>query len=606
MTAPADGVVDTDAPRTPLDDAGAVEVIRVGLRQSPELRRGIRATLATAFAGALGRIAIPLLVQQTLDRGLLGDQGYRGDFVAAACGIAVVVIALTWLAQAVTFLRLVEASELALARLRVAVFAHVHRLSVADHVERAAGAMVTRVTSDIDALARFAEWGGLAWILNSTMITVTGVVMFAYSWQLALVVLAVFAPLPFFFRWLQRRQLAAYDRYRTTVADQGTAFSEELGGVSLVRAHALQQRSHRRLRGAVRDVESARIRANRYMALTFPLSDLFGAVALGAVVAAGAWRGEEWGLGLGEVVAFLFLVTLVLGPIAELTEILDQTQTAIAGWRKVLSLLATPIEIVEPDPGRELPVGPLSVTCSSLGFSYRTGDRVLDDIDLHLEPGTDVAVVGETGSGKSTFAKLLVRLADPSEGELRIGGVPLAEVAAAARHRGIRMVPQDGFLFATTVRENIRFGRPGATDADIDAAVSELGLGAWVRRLPEGLDTELGERGGRLSVGERQLVALVRAQLADPGLLILDEATSSVDPETERALGAALAHLAAGRTTISVAHRLATAEQADLVLVFDRGRIVERGPHAELLELGGVYASLHESWLGAVTEQAEG
>ena len=211
-----------------------------------------------------------------------------------------------------------------------------------------------------------------------------------------------------------------------------------------------------------------------------------------------------------------------------------------------------------------------------------------------------MAIVGETGCGKTTFVKLISRLADPSSGRIQVGGVDLRDVAAASRHRSLRMVPQDGFLFGTTVRENVRAGRVGASDDDIEAAFADLGLGAWVASLPKGLDTPVGERGEALSVGERQLVALARAQIADPGLLILDEATSAVDPATERRISEALRRLSEGRTTITVAHRLSTAEGADRVFVFDAGRLVETGTHRELVDAGGTYARLYESWLGNV------
>jgi putative ABC transport system ATP-binding protein len=315
---------------------------------------------------------------------------------------------------------------------------------------------------------------------------------------------------------------------------------------------------------------------------------------------------------VGEVVAFTFLISLLLTPVAELSEILDQTQTAIAGWRKVLGVLATPLDVPEPTDGRALPAGPLDVAVERMSFAYRDGAPVLRDVDVHLPAGRTVAVVGETGSGKTTFAKLLCRLADPTAGTIRLGDVDLRTVDPELRRRAVRLVPQDGFLFDATIAENVRIGRPGSDragpeghtggngdrDDDVRAAFDALGLAWWLDELPLGLDTPVGERGGNLSVGERQLVALARAQLGDPGLLVLDEATSAVDAETERALTQALDRLSEGRTMVSIAHRLSTAETADVVLVFADGRIVERGPHAALVAAGGTYASLYRSWLG--------
>ena len=291
---------------------------------------------------------------------------------------------------------------------------------------------------------------------------------------------------------------------------------------------------------------------------------------------------------------------MILGPIAELGEILDQTQTAIAGWAKVLDLLDRPIDLVDPVPGLTLPPGPLAVRVDEVGFSYRTGRPVLRGVSVDIPAGASVAIVGETGSGKTTFAKLLTRLADPGSGTVEVGGRRLDAVSAASRARRIRMVPQDGFVFDATLGANIAMGRPGATEGDVRRAIAELGLDEWIASLPAGLATEVGERGESLSVGERQLVALARAQIADPGLLVLDEATSAVDPRTERTLTTALARLAEGRTTVSIAHRLSTAEQADLVLVFDRGELIEVGRHVDLVARGGRYAELFESWLGNI------
>jgi putative ABC transport system ATP-binding protein len=312
----------------------------------------------------------------------------------------------------------------------------------------------------------------------------------------------------------------------------------------------------------------------------------------------GIWQREAWGLSGGTIVAVLFLITLLNEPTGELGETTDRTQEAIAGWRKILELLDMPIDIVEPENGQTLPNEALSISATNVDFSYRTGPPVLRDVSIELRPGKNVAVVGETGSGKTTFAKLLCRLADPGSGQIALGGIPLDQVAPESRLASVRMVPQDGFLFDTTLRENIRLGRDGATDADIEDAVTSLELGDWVAGLPDGLDTEVGARGDYLSVGERQLVALIRAALADPGLLILDEATSSVDPETDRALTQTIARLSTGRTVVSIAHRLATAEAADLIIVFDAGQIVEVGRHDELVDAGGIYGRLHEAWIG--------
>jgi len=581
-----------------LRDASALTVLRRGLAVTPELRQGLRLTAAFALVTALGKLAVPVLIQQVLDRGILGDEGYRPGFVAASCAAIGVLIVVLYLVGRTTFLRLVRAAEASLLGLRTRTFAHVHDLSVAEHVDHRRGALVARVTSDVETLAQFTEWGAMAWIVDSILLVTTLAVMAAYSWQLTLVTIAVFLPLLPILRVLQRRQLAAYDEVRAAVSGSLSEVAELVSGAAVIRAYGLGARARRRAQRAIARQLRAQMGAARWFAIMFPLADLFGALALAAVVAVSALQGPSWGLGLGEVVAFVFLVNLLLIPVAELTEILDQTQTAIAGWRKILGVLATPIEVPDPDPGEPLPEGPLSVTLEGVRFSYRTGPEVLRGIDLHLPAGSSTAVVGETGSGKTTIAHLLCRLAEPTHGRVLVGGVDLAAVAGASRRRAIRLVPQDGFLFDATIEENVRLGGLDATREDVEEAFRSLGLGGWLDDLPGGVATPAGERGGNLSVGERQLVALARAQISDPGLLLLDEATSSVDPDTERRLATALERLTEGRTVVSIAHRLTTAERADLVVVVDAGRIVETGTHAELVAAGGAYASLYASWLG--------
>jgi putative ABC transport system ATP-binding protein len=582
-------------------EAGAMGVLRRGLRVTPELRRGLVFTLVLAATAAAGRLAVPVLIQQILDRGVLGEEGFRPDFVYPACAVAAAGSALLYLLSRATFLRLVRASEDSLLGLRVRTFDHIHRLSIADHVESRRGALVARVTSDIETLAQFLEWGAVAWIMNGVLITATFGVMAVYEWRLAAVSLLAYVPVVVLMPALQRRSLAAQDQVRNAVGETLSEVAETVTGAAVVQAYGLEPRARGRLRRAIDGQLRAYMRAARYFACMFPLGDLFGALALAAVTVVGVTWGPGWGLGVGEVVAFVFLISLLQSPIAEISEVLDQTQIALAGWRKVLGVLATPLDVPEPAAGRALPEGPLGVDVEGLDFAYRDGVPVLAGIDVALAPGRSVAVVGETGSGKTTFAKLLCRLADPTRGAIRVGGVDLREVAPDERRRAVRLVPQDGFLFDGTVADNVRVGRAGGEpvgDGEVRAGFAALGLSWWLDDLPLGLDTPVGERGGALSVGERQLVALARAQLGDPGLLVLDEATSAVDPETERALTQALDRLSEGRTLVSIAHRLSTAEAADEVLVFDGGRIVETGTHDELVRRGGRYASLYESWLG--------
>ena len=581
-----------------LRGAGAIAVLRRGLAVTPELKQGLLLTVVLAVATAAGKLLIPILIQQILGRGVLGEDGYRPGFVAAACILATVITLGLYFLSRATFLRLVRAAEASLLGLRVRTFEHIHRLSLADHVDQRRGALVSRVTSDVETMAQFTEWGAVAWIVDSVLIVGTVSVMLVYSWQLALVSVLVFLPLIPALGYLQRRQLAAYDEVRTAVGGTLSEVSELVTGAPVVQAYGLQRRSRARLDGAIQSQYRAQMGAAKWFAVMFPLADLFGALSLAAVVSVGAIHGPGWGLSLDELVAFLFLVNLLLLPIAELSEILDQTQIAIAGWRKILGVLATPIDVVEPVPGAVLPNGALPVDIDDVWFAYRSGGDVLRGIDLHLPAGAAVAVVGETGSGKTTVAKLLCRLADPTIGVVRVAGIDLQTVDPTSRRASIRMVPQDGFLFDTTLGDNVRVGRPDATDDEVRAAFAVLGLGGWLDDLPGGLAAPVGERGTNLSVGERQLVALARAQLGDPGLLILDEATSSVDPETEQVLAEALDRVSEGRTVVSIAHRLSTAERADLVIVVDAGEIVERGSHDELVSAGGTYARLYESWLG--------
>ena len=584
-----------------LDGVGALSVLRRGLLASPELREGAWRTALMALSVAGGKLLVPLLIQLVMDLSVT-EEGVHMGRALLLCLIAIVLVVGSIQLGRITYFRLVRTAEEVLLGLRTRTFEHLHRLSLAEHTASRKGVLTARVTSDVETLTQFAQWGAVAWIIDSVQIVAVLAIMTAYSWQLTLVVLVLHIPLVPILRWMQARQLVAYEELRTRVSDTMAIVSESVHGVETVRAYGHREPVRRRIHSAIDSQYGQQMQAARYFSLVLPVSDFFGVMAIASVVGTGVWWGDSWGVSSGELVAFVFLCNLLIAPITELGEVLDQTQTALAGWWKILNVLDTEVDLSDPEVPVALPGGPLDVRVENVEFSYRTGGRVLHGIDLVLPLGASVAVVGETGSGKTTFARLLARLADPTAGRVLVGGVDLRDAAPDDRRRAIRMVPQDGFLFDTTIAENVRYGRAGATDADVDSAVAELGLIGWVEGLAEGVHTRVGERGEGLSVGERQLVALVRAQLADPGLLILDEATSAVDPETEITLERAMERLAAGRTTVSVAHRLSTAERADLVLVFSNGLIVESGSHDALVALGGVYAGLHASWLGGTRE----
>lgn len=586
----------------------ALRVLRRGFSMSPELRRGLPVIAAVGLFAAVGRLIVPVMVQLVLDHGVIGPDGYRPGVVWTLSVVALGAVLVVAAASRFALIRLVRMAESVLLGLRVRAFEHIHRLSLATHTESRRGVLVARVTSDIEAMAIFMQWGAMAWTINPVLIVATLAVMLFYSWQLTLLVLVLHLLLMPFLRWVQRRQIAAHTRVRDRVADTMGHTSETVSAAAVIRAYGYRRAVRTRLDGAVDRQYEAQMSAFKWWAFLMPTVDLVSSVALAAVLVAGVTWSEELGIGAGGLVAFVFLVRLLMRPISEIGEVFDTTQSALAAWWKVMGVLDMPVEVVEPEPAEaeELPAGPLPVEVRGVSFSYRAGEPVLRGIDVRIPPDANVAVVGETGSGKTTLVRLLARLADPSSGDVLIGGVDLRAVAPEARRRSIRMVPQDGFLFAATIEDNIRYGRRGATAADAAAAIDELGLRGWVEGLPAGMQTPVGQRGGRLSVGERQLVALARAQVADPGLLILDEATSAVDPETEEALAAAMAHLAVGRTTVSVAHRLSTAERADLVLVFDDGRVVEQGTHRDLVAAGGVYARLHRSWVGNTRQTAVG
>jgi putative ABC transport system ATP-binding protein len=591
---------------------GAIETIRHGWRASPDLRDGMWLTLLYAVIGTGGRLTVPILMQQAIDKGFVGGEVdlTRIERLAMIGAVAIVISTVAMRAAAA---RLAVQAERALYDLRTRAFEHIHRLELAEHADERRGALVARVTSDVETLSQFFSWGGLAWLLDGVLIIVTALVMLVYDWRLALVVFVVSFPLVPLLRFVQSRLVRAYGVVRERNADVLAAVSEMVMGAGVVRAYRAQDRVDGIVRRAIGRYRDAAIRANAIAAALFPSGDLFSVLTVAAVVLTGLWIGPEGGLTVGALVGFMFLTYRFLEPIAEVTEILDQTQTAVAGWRRVLSVLERPLTIVDPPHGVHLKHEPPAIEVDHVTFRYRPRpgqdaadvEPALRDVSFRIEPSTAVAVVGETGSGKTTLARLLTRLADPDSGSVRLAGVDLREIAFDSLRSTMVMVPQEPFLFDTTIATNVLFGMPDATFEDIELAFVELGLQSWLATLPDGVYTRVGERGEQLSAGERQLVALARAYVANPSCLVLDEATSSVDALTETRLARALESLARGRTSVTIAHRLSTASRADRILVFDHGHFVEDGHHDALVEAGGVYAALYASWLDATAASAE-
>jgi ATP-binding cassette subfamily B protein len=581
------------------ENIAAIETIRRGVHFSPELKEGIGRTLALAVAASLGQVIVPIAVQQTLDRGINGSDGPDVAFTVLMCVAAAVAVVLTaWAAYAMTS-RLFTTSERGLATLRIKAFRHVHDLPLLTQNTESRGALVSRVTSDVDQVSQFLVFGGLIFIVSIGQVLVATVVMLFYSWQLTLVVWLCFAPLFLSLRYFQRKLSDAYGTVRRQVGIMLSAISEPVVGAAVVRSYAVEDRTQARIDEAIARHQAASTRAQGFTAFSFSLGGISAGLANAGVLIIGIWLGFAGEITAGEVLAFAFLVTLFVGPVQMGTQILTDAQNAIAGWRRVIGILETPADLVDPGPdGVVLPRGPIDVRIEDVEFAYPGGPPVLRDVTLDIAAGRRIAIVGETGSGKSTFAKLLARLMDPDSGAVLLDGIDVRRITPSSLRRSVVLVPQEGFLFDDTIAANVRYGMLGATEDDILASAEELGLGDWVAGLPARLDTRVGQRGESLSAGERQLVALLRAHLADPDLLVLDEATSAVDPALEMRINRALERLMSGRTSVTIAHRLSTAEAADEVVVVDRGRIVQRGPHAALVaEPGSVYAGLHTSWV---------
>jgi len=587
----------------PTDDTMTVrQMFRRGLQVSPEFRTGLVVTLILAALAAGGRAAVPFLTQRVTDEGLLAEGGVDVDVVLAYAGAGTVVLILAAVMAWRVRVRMVTAAEKGLATLRTRAFGKVHELSVLTQNEEQRGRYVSRVTGDVETIRDLMQWTGAAMIISALESTVVFAVMVAYSWQLSLLVLVAFLPMVVSLLWIQPRVRRAFQGVRSKMADLLGRTSEQLEGVATIRSYGVQQRMRDQLNDEIDDILVAERRASVLASLNFSSTVVGQSLATGLALIGGTVMAINGTLSVGTVVAYAFLVYMFAGPLMWIIEMLAEMQRAVVGWRRVLELVDQEVTVADPgESGTPIPHGHGELSIEQVRLTYPGGPEVLKGVDLQVPAGKRIALVGQTGSGKTSLARLMSRFFDPTSGTVRVGGVDVREVPMSSLRRSIAVVPQEGFLFDGTLRSNLAYAIPDASPEDLErralAAFESLGLDAWVDALPAGIDTHVGPRGELLSAGERQLVSIARAYLRDPDLLILDEATSAVDPATEVRISRALEGLMQGRTAVVIAHRLSTAERADIVGVMEHGELVEVGPHRELVDAGGIYAGLYAAWV---------
>jgi ATP-binding cassette, subfamily B, bacterial len=562
-------------------------------RLTAPYKRRTGLAIASLLAATLTALAPPFLAGRAVDHGIHdGDLRLLSILVAlfVAAGLASLAAS-----SAQTYFT-GWTGERILADLRNRLFRHLQRLSLGFYERNRAGVIISRLTNDVDALDQLVTDGVTTLVQNTLVLVGSAVILFYLDWRLALAALGVIPLMAVATAIFRVRSARAYAAVRERLGLVTASLAEDIAGIRVVQAFTREQANRR----AFRDVNELYRASNHETVvlngLYFPFVDFLSALATAIVLGYGGYLALDGQMTVGTLFAFVLYLSNFFDPVQQLSQLYNTFLAAVAALDKIMDVMDEEPEVVDRPGARELPHIAGHVRFEHVRFGYGDGPEVLHGIDLEVAAGTTVALVGHTGAGKSTIAKLLARFYEPRAGRITIDGIDLNDVKQESLRRQLGIVPQEGFLFAGTVHDNIAFGRPDATREQVVRAARTVGAHDFILQLEDGYETNLQERGTRLSLGQRQLVAFARALLADPRILILDEATSSVDIGTEQKIERALRRLLADRTAFIIAHRLSTIRDADLIVVLEHGRVVEQGSHAELMARRGLYTALYGDW----------
>ena len=574
-----------------LDADAAKQVMRRAARMAAPFKRTVLSAIGFTAITTLGLLMGPVIVRYGIDDGIKpADSGTLRTAVIAY----IIVVSIAYVSSRQQYIFINRAGEGFLRLLRIRVFGHIQKQSLAFFDRNKSGVLVARMTADIESMAELVQWGLLQFVSAALLLTFSFILLLILSWQLTIVALLVMPVIVIASRKFQRDSNAAYLDVRDNVGSNLSTLQEGITGVRVIQAYAREPEQTRRFEESNRGLFRSHLHSLRVSTWFFGLVEASGVIASALAIGIGGWLVNRGDVTVGTAIAVLLLLAQLFEPVQQLSQLYNTVQSSTAALDKLFGILDTTPDVADGD--LALPASG-AVAVSGVGFRYpETESLVLDDVSITVANGERLAVVGATGSGKSTLAKLMARLYDPTAGTITFGGVDLRDATIGSLRQRVVVVPQEGFLFGGTIADNVRVARADASDDDVRAALDAIGALDRFEQFEEGIHTEVRERGSRLSAGERQLVSLARAALVDPAVLVLDEATSNLDPGTEVIVEHALESLMGSRTTIVVAHRLSTIRRADRIAVIDAGKLAELGTHDELLAINGRYAKLANAW----------